>query len=182
MADERLIPGSIRDESTLAFNALIDRMGSLNIEPLLVYLIDDAPAAALPHLAEQFHVSGYEGWLLCQTDADKRALIKTSIGLHRYKGTPYAIKRVLDVLGFQGELLEWFQYAGSPYYFRLALISSTGRQVLATDMASLRAMVDEYKNVRSRCESISLTAVQPGTIYVATGSVIGITVVTQPHP
>lgn len=33
---------------------------------------------ALPHLAEQYHITGNEGWLQCRNDEEKRDLIKRS--------------------------------------------------------------------------------------------------------
>lgn len=177
-----LVPESIQDDSTLALEALIERLDDLNLSPVLVNIIDLVTSSALPHLAEQFHVTGDEGWLLAVSDTERRALIKAAIAAHRYKGTPYAIKSVLEALGFQGELEEWFQYAGQPYHFRIAVFTSNGREIIVSDVARLQAMVNEYKNVRSRCESISLTAVQPAAgVYIAHVSMIGITVTTQPH-
>ena len=85
MANEALIP--IKDESSLAFNELFDRLGTLDLTPLLVYLIDNVEASALPHLAEQFHVTGNEGWKLSSNQEKQRELIKESVKIHKIKGT-----------------------------------------------------------------------------------------------
>lgn len=99
-ADKRLIPESIRDTSTLALNELIDRMGTLDLTPLLVYLIDDVTASALLHLVEQFHVAGIEGGALAENATNRRTLIKGAIALHRLKGTPAGVKRAIRDAGF----------------------------------------------------------------------------------
>ncbi len=110
MADKRLIPAGIRGVSTEAFNELIDRIGTLDLTPILVYIIDSVNSSALPHLAEQFHVSGREGWSLVSTEAERRSLIKRAIELHRYKGTPWAVKQMLAVMGFSDtEIIEYHQ-------------------------------------------------------------------------
>jgi len=55
MADDRLIPDGIHDISAEGFNAIADRLGAIDLTPLLVYIIDQVDASALPHLARQFH-------------------------------------------------------------------------------------------------------------------------------
>lgn len=101
MADEeRLIPAGIRDDRSLAFAGLAARLGALPTEQLLIYLIDLVNVTALPHLGEQFSVLGYNGWLLTSTDDERRALIKKAFELHRYKGTPWAIKQAIRACGF----------------------------------------------------------------------------------
>lgn len=127
MADERLIPAGIRDANTLALNDLIDRMGTVDLTPLLVYIIDDVTASALPHLLEQFHVAGLEGGRLAENDTNRRALLKRAIALHRLKGTPAGLKMALASLGFGaeddadgtvvvGDHYVFTEYNGEPYY------------------------------------------------------------------
>ncbi|MDK9716751.1 MAG: phage tail protein [Trichlorobacter sp.] len=99
-ADTRLIPDAIRDVSTLALNELIDRMGTLDLTPLLVYLVDNVADSALLHLVEQFHVAGIEGGALAENATNRRTLIKNAIAIHRLKGTPAGIKRAIRDAGF----------------------------------------------------------------------------------
>lgn len=155
MADERLIPSGILDESTIAFNEIIDRTGTIDITPLLIYLIDNVNSSALIHLADQFHVMGFEGWNLVSTDYEKRSLIKESIKNHKYKGTKYSVKRSLESLGFTVELKEWTEYDGKPFHFKLRLSSAS--QTYDPDTGNkINKYVDEYKNVRSVLENIEL--------------------------
>jgi phage tail P2-like protein len=183
MVDIRLIPPPLRDASGLAINELADRVGSLDITPLLVRLIDDVPAALLPYLAAEFHIVGWEGWLLAESESQQRQVIKESAYLHRVKGTPYAIERIFTILGLDGALQEWWQYDGLPYHFRLNITTSDGRQIMNNQLAALMTMVMAFKNIRSQLDAISIIAVQPAAhIYIAAGNVLGITITTQPHP
>lgn len=162
MADKRLIPTSIRDTSTEALNELIDRLGTLDLTPLLIYIIDNVHASALPHLADQFHVAELEGWSFAQTDVEKRALIKRALELHRYKGTTWAIKKVFEVLSLEAEIQEWFQYDGNPYKFKVFLKS------VIQDEDTYKKLVDlinEYKNVRSWLDSIGTHREHRGYAY-----------------
>jgi hypothetical protein len=82
-----LLQPSLRDARGLALDALIERISRLDQSALLVYLVDQVDPSALPHLAEQFHVMGLEGWDTVSTAAERRALIKSAIAYHRLKGT-----------------------------------------------------------------------------------------------
>lgn len=155
MADSRLIPSGILDDSTLAFNELIDRLGEIPLDQLLTCLVDNVTAAALPHLAEQFHITGLEGWSFSVTETDRRELIKNSIAMHRYKGTPYAVKRVLETLALSGEVQEWFEYGGEPYHFKM-WIDIGERGMSAATVSMLDDMITSWKNTRSFLEVINL--------------------------
>ena len=71
-----------------------ERFAGLDLECILVSIIDNVPADALPHLAEQYHITGNEGWLQALNEQEKRELIKSAIKMHRYKGTKYAIEEI----------------------------------------------------------------------------------------
>lgn len=176
MADERLIPAGIRDASTLAMNELIDRLGKLPLDQLLINLVDNVTAGALPHLAEQFHITGLEGWSLCTTDDERRSLIKRAVWLHRKKGTPWAVKEGLKSVGFDGatldERLPALLYDGSQVYtgvdafdsgsawarFSINLDLGENRGVSVAETALIRTVVAEWKNERSHLDHIRFSA------------------------
>ncbi|RAS18949.1 P2-related tail formation protein [Microvirgula sp. AG722] len=113
MADALLLPPPLAgDERFRALGRIAARISDIDLSPLLVYLVDAVNATALPHLAEQFHVMGDEGWNLAGSDAERRTLIKAAIELHRYKGTPWAIKTALAKIGYpDSELIEYHDYS-----------------------------------------------------------------------
>ena len=109
----------LNDISSKVFDELFSRFQNLDTDALLVYLIDKVDESALVHLAEQFHIMGNEGWLQTKTETEKREIIKKAIELHRYKGTKYALVKVLSSLNINGEIKEWFEYEGEPYHFKI---------------------------------------------------------------
>ncbi len=149
------VPAGIRDESTEALNDLCDRLGNLDLSPLLVYLIDIVSPSALPHLMDQFHVLGMEGSRLANSDADRRSLIKGAFDAHRHKGTRYAIRRAIDSLGLHSTIQEWFEYGGAPYHFKVVL-DVYSSEVSAENLSLLDAYIQEYKNVRSVLDPIEI--------------------------
>ncbi|MBP2848769.1 phage tail protein [Dickeya oryzae] len=106
MTDMQLPPVIAADVSLSALANLTSRFDDLNLDALMVYLVDIVNESALDALADQFSLKG-DGWELAESDDARRAMIKTAIELHRYKGTPWAIRQVFRSLGFgEVELIE----------------------------------------------------------------------------
>ena len=87
-----------------------ERFKDLDLECVLISIIDNVPVDALPHLAEQYHITGNEGWLQALSETEKRNLIKSAIKMHRYKGTKFAIEEIFKTLNIIGTVDEWFNY------------------------------------------------------------------------
>ncbi|EFO5840259.1 phage tail protein I [Salmonella enterica] len=103
MADRHnisLVPPLDRDERFRILAGLAARLQDIDLTPLLVYLVDLTEPTALPWLADQFAITGDNGWSLAESEDARRALIKNAIELHRYKGTPWSIRQVIRNLGF----------------------------------------------------------------------------------
>ena len=146
----------INDEFSKIFDEIFEeRIAQLDLNCLLVTIIDNVPSDALPHLAEQYHITGNEGWLQAQRDTEKRNLIKSAIKMHRYKGTKFAIKEVLNTLDVIGDVSEWYEYDGEPYYFKI-ILEIFNRPVSPQTETDLRDLINEYKNERSWLESIQM--------------------------
>lgn len=146
----------INDTSSKVFDELFSRYQNLDTDVLLVYLFDKVNESALAHFAEQFHITGNEGWVNCKTEQEKRDLIKHSIQLHKYRGTKYSLTKVLDVLGLNGVVSEWFEYDGTPYYFRLS-VDMNNKGFDATTESQLLDLVEENKNVRSKLDKLTVS-------------------------
>ncbi len=173
MADSLLPPPLAADERFRALEQLAARLDELDLTRLLVYLIDTVSSSALPHLAEQFHVQGYEGWLFAKTEDDRRRLLKRAIELHRHKGTRWAVEQVLATLSLPGRIREWFEYGGEPFYFRVDVdVTRSGFGLTTFD--ALVALIDEYKNVRSHLERLTVSISNSGvTPIVAVAALVG---------
>lgn len=124
------IQPSINDLRSQSLLGLIERLGALDLTPILVDRLDSVPDSALLLLAWQFDMLAPE-WQVgasvsesidaltnidALTDIDTltssqsesassdtaswRALLKAAIPLHQTRGTPYAIKTALAALGW----------------------------------------------------------------------------------
>jgi len=171
MADS-VLPDILRKEDHIRIldEMAAERIEDLDLSVILVYLIDNAPAEALPALAVQFNVLGYKGWKFATTDAMKRDLLKKAIEIHRYKGTPWSIEEALKTIGVTGTIgiqegIYYFYdgfkihdgtitYGGNGWAIFRVLISAVNLTNFNVD--DLKKIILEYKNVRSHLEDVSL--------------------------
>lgn len=96
-------------ESSEKYTALADlgkRLNRLNKSQIMTSFVDLVPSEFLEPLAEKWSVTGYDGWLLAESENAKRKLIKRAVELHRYKGTPWAMREIIRQLGFGEVLIE----------------------------------------------------------------------------
>ncbi|MBQ9246471.1 phage tail protein I [bacterium] len=160
MNNKNLSP--VNDLSSRTFDDLFARFQELDTECLLIYLFDKVEESALIHLAEQFHITGNEGWSGCTTIEEKRELIKNSINLHRFRGTKFALVRVLEILGLNGKVLEWFDYDGLPYHFKVT-VDMNNKGFDGETEKKLIDLIFANKNVRSKLESLTINLINSAT-------------------
>ncbi|HEY9737519.1 MAG TPA: phage tail protein [Trichocoleus sp.] len=173
---DSLLPIAIRDERFLAFEAVAERLSTMDLQPLAVYDIDAVTAEALYDLADQFNVLGLRGWTLAGTEAQRRALIKEAIALHRVAGTPYSVRRAMALVGYPNATItenpglrfdgSWSfngtrQFSGVSYGGFIVTLDPQQSAVSAALVTLIVALINEWKNARSylidlRIGSISL--------------------------
>ena len=161
---KELTPPSIRELQHLAdtFDASFEELKNHIINVLIYPRIDEIEnEKLLDLLAWQFHIEGYEQ---ARTIQEKRNLIKNAIELHRYKGTPYAIKKAFQALGLDASLQEWFDYNGNPYKFKVLVKSIIQDE---DTYRKLIELINEYKNVRSWLDAIGFHREYTQTLYYA---------------
>lgn len=170
----------VNDTSLKVFDELFDRFQKLDTNALLVYLIDNVDSSALPHLAEQFHVTGNEGWLQVRDNLEKRELIKSAIDVHRHKGTRYALDKIFGMFGLEGNIEEWWEYGGEPFRFTVD-INFVSKGLDFELIAKLEDLINEYKNVRCHLESLKISLTNFGSLpKIKSATISGETVTIYP--
>lgn len=165
----------IQDINLQTFDRICEeRFSKLNLDILNLTNIDTVPSDVLPHLAEQYHITGEEGWLFCNTEQEKRNLIKSAIKLHKYRGTKAAIVNALEVLNLDADIKEWFEYEGQPFFFRVFInLDKTYNSELEERIINV---INAHKNVRSWLEKLTIylyhEAELPVMSYLLTSEVV----------
>lgn len=152
---EDLLPSSLARSQTVrdvakacgaSLHDVVERMSGL----LIYSRIDELGEETVDDLAWQFHVDFYDTGLNLD---QKRALVKSAIKDHKYKGTTWAVKSVLKPIRGDVVLQDWYQYGGKPYHFRVNGFG--GAMVSADELTRLVAAIYSVKNVRSWLDGIS---------------------------
>lgn len=117
----KLVPEFMRkDEAVMglaaAVNALIKEPGG-RIKTARVWdQIDLLTDEQLDELAVELDIDWYDKTLPIE---NKRAIVKSADLIHSRRGTKWAVEQVLiDVFG-SGTVVEWYDYNGQPFHFRV---------------------------------------------------------------
>lgn len=177
-----LYPKVLQDESNLAMEKVINKAFDIALKPMMFLFFDTCDAKILPLLAMAFHVQGIEGWDFAKTEQEKRNLLKEALLIHRYKGTKAALKRVLKVLNITGEIQEWFEYRGRPMYFKV-LLEVFDKPLSIETETQLVQLIYEFKNVRSKLETLEIYLTETANMYtycqVVSGQTISVEVIND---
>lgn len=129
----------------------------------IYYFIEKQNSDVLDVLAEDLKVD----WYYTAYDVEtKRNIIKTAIKVHKYKGTPFAIKQAINGAWPGSSIEEWQDYSGSPYTFRLNLATEKN-DITADSLKRVQHEIDYYKNVRSALGYMQATVNNRGSLKTA---------------
>ncbi|MEH6522308.1 phage tail protein I [Sulfitobacter sp.] len=127
------------------------REGQPDLTPIAKLMNPDiCPEEHLGWLAWAFSV---DVWNPDWSVAVKRETIRTSIKVHRVKGTRGAVRRALESIGFRTDISEWFEHGGDPHTFRVDAygddVFAAGFQVDLDLLELVTRMIESLKPVRS---------------------------------
>jgi len=155
----------------IALAETVARMTDVPVPVREVWDADTCPSGLLPWLAWAFSV---DQWDTTWTDGQKRATIKASVAVHRYKGTIGAMKQAIAALGVDVQVQEWFNMApaGTAYTFALLLDAS---QIGATQSQLLKLLdvVDGAKNLRSHLTTVIPISNSSAPLYGGAAALLG---------
>lgn len=120
--------------------------------------IDTAPHKVLDLLARELRTQYYSDGLDIET---KRSLVRNTLIWYMTAGTPAAVEELVTIVFGEGEVSEWFEYGGEPYWFKVKT-----NALLTEDMTTyFSEMIRRVKNTRSHIEAIEIHRTINQTIY-----------------
>ncbi len=111
--------------------------------------IDHMQEDALDLLATELRAQYYD---TSYTIEVKRDLVKQAVRWFQVAGTKAAVEELAKSIFGECEVNEWFEYSGSPFYFRII----TNAPASADDVARFNILLEKVKNLRSHIESVSI--------------------------
>ena len=82
----------------------------------------------------------------------KRNLIKGTLVWYMSAGTPSAVEELVTAVFGEGEVKEWYEYGGDPYFFKI----ETNAYLTPDINAQFAKMILRVKNARSHLEAIEI--------------------------
>jgi phage tail P2-like protein len=166
-----LLPYNVTPQERAASEA-VARLGDVPVPIRDVWNADTCPPGqALATLAWAFSV---DEWFSDWTDEQKREFIKSSVEVHRRKGTIGAVRSALAALGADARIQEWFGQTpnGEPYTYRLLLtVDQIGIDLALLE--SLLQVIERTKNLRSKMTKAELTVASVAGPFLAAVTLCG---------
>ncbi|MCM1388093.1 MAG: phage tail protein I [Bacillus sp. (in: Bacteria)] len=150
-----LLPAFMRsDETDIALSGAVDKLTeqlAARVKLLTTWnQIDNVSENELDMLAEELHISWYDK---AAPVSVKRSLIKDSDMVHAKMGTNWAAMRVIETYFGTGRIVDWFDYDGKPYHFR---IETANQSVLKDKEETFLKILDAVKRKSAVLDAIEL--------------------------
>lgn len=149
----QLIPINLRDDEDIIAAARAVDKSTQSIYSLANKLdfhsnSDIQDNKILDALAVDLHVDFYDKNLPPKL---KQEIIDSSMLLHMIKGTAGAVEKALASVDLKGVVSEWFEYGGTPFFFRIEVDKSFKTN---EDLSRIVDIVNSTKNRRSSLEEV----------------------------
>ncbi|MEI6857079.1 phage tail protein I [Psychrilyobacter sp.] len=161
-----LLPNFLQEENEIKIlmQVIQEELDLINNREKNFFLYEnfsDLGEAILDELAYQWRVEGYEQTLSKEI---KASLVETAYVVRKTKGTRYAVEKTIKDIHGDFELLEWYQYGGDPYHFKVVgETAPTGEK-----LEKLYKSINITKNERSSLDGIIVSSQWEGTNYHST--------------
>lgn len=126
--------------------------------------VADLDEPLLDIMAQDFNIIWYDYNFDLAT---KRRVIAAAFSVYQTIGTKGAMERAICAIWPESKVIEWFDYSGDPYCFKVELDIAEG----SVDVSVIQKTIDLYKNVRSHLDEIVYRA-DEDQITVSTGAQI----------
>jgi len=81
-------------------DAVIDRVNQFPVEVVMTFLMGVLEESALNTMATDLSVNGIGGFTQAQTEEERRDILFNAVRTRKRTGTPWAIKRAVETLGY----------------------------------------------------------------------------------
>lgn len=138
------------------------------VRKVFVYTaIDSAPENILDILAVQFKVDWYRDDYPIDT---KRRVIKTAMEVRRYCGTEWAVKQAISAIYPNSEIVEWYDYDGTPGHWRLRVNITENADIAYYTIKRMESLLGYARRCTAHLEGISyLIFNSDAHSYIGTG-------------
>jgi phage tail P2-like protein len=177
-----MLPESLKSDTDMvafakAFNEQMQKVLKLVKKDIIYFYIDSLPAEVLDALAQDLKVD----WYNLSYDVDtKRKIIKNAVKVHKYKGTPYAVKTAVNNVLPGTTIEEWPEYGGDPFKFKINL-EAGDKGFDSAKVNQILRQVEFYKNERSHLDAVNSNITGSAGTYNAAMPSVGAEFTIEPY-
>jgi len=134
-----------------------------------VYLfsnLDALPEEIIDLLAAELRTQYYDAQMPLAT---KRKLVRNTLPWHMIAGTPAAVEELIDIAFGGGKVLEWFEYGGNPYTFKVETLTPPP----SGSYSFFLKMIQKVKNTRSLFDGLEYDNILYNQLYSGMAVVTG---------
>lgn len=147
---DHLLPSSASASERAIETVMGERTQGIEAPIAQLWDVDTCPEELLPWMAWAFSV---EVWDHAWSETVKRNVIRSSVQVHRLKGTRQSVALALEALGFRIDIVEGWEDGGAPHTFRLDAygddVFEAGFQIDAKLFDTVSRLIENVKPVRS---------------------------------
>lgn len=114
--------------------------------------VDNMSGPELDLLAEELNITWYDKDAALDI---KRQIVKDSDKVHSKLGTNWAVLRVIETYFGEGKIIDWYEYDGEPYHFKVQTINQS---ILNTKAEAFMKILNVVKRKSAVLDSIELIA------------------------
>lgn len=103
-------------------------------------------------LAEELNISWYDKFAATEV---KRKIIQDSDIVHSKLGTNWAVLRVIETYFGEGAIIDWYDYGGEPYHFKVQTINQS---IMNEKAEEFMKILNQVKRETAILDSIELIA------------------------
>lgn len=138
---------------------------------------DTCPLHLLPYLAWAWSV---DRWDAAWSERTKRDVIKSSMFVHKHKGTIGALRRVVEPLGYLISVTEWWKTGDRNGTFRVVVgVNETG--IAEETYFELERLIFDAKPISRHLLGLAINLDTYGNVYLAACGVGGEEITVYPY-
>lgn len=151
----RLLPPWMRDDEanialSSAMDELIKKPGKRAKSPRIWDQLEQLTDGELDEIAWELDI---DWWVPSWEREQKIRTIRMASAIMQKRGTKWAVEQLAIAAFGLGEVTEWYEYGGEPYYFKIL----TSAILTPGAISQIVSMIDKVKNARSHLEAIGVT-------------------------